>query len=101
MDYRISDKGLLALLRWAGATPWATFGDIVQIAVVERGWMEPVTDAEMHYGIEERHDRPRPFSHHHYHAHYGHPEQQEGTPTRHDGEFSHPHRHGLDDDHHR
>lgn len=38
--YRSSEAGLRAYLRWAGATPWATFGQAIEEAVTQ-GWLIP------------------------------------------------------------
>ena len=103
MDEAERARALDALMRWledwsgeSGETTAASQEDIEAIWL--GAWEASRASHVVFYGVELRHDRPRPFSHQHYHAHYGaSPPMQPGHTH---GEFSHPHEHGRDDDHH-
>jgi hypothetical protein len=101
MDEAERTQALDALGRWiegwSGESGETTEASQEDIEAIWLGAWEACRAAHVvHYGVEERHDRTRPFSHQHYHAHFGAAMQ----PDHVHGIFNHPHTHERDGDHH-
>jgi hypothetical protein len=101
MDEAEKQQASDALMRWLEASGGESGEEMAATqAEVEEIWFAAWEASRaahvVHYGTEERHDRPRPFSHQHYHAHFGAAMRPDHTH----GIFSHPHKHERDDDHH-